>query len=450
MQCVARSAAGHRCENEASTGKSYCPQHSEFLDDQDRRFDDLFFAVDDLEKSKGAKKKDFWDKASSLGTIFAGVVVGLVGIAATATYNSRELAAQVEQQDQNLKIRRIGVVEKFFPHLIAGETEKRGALLAIAGLGDEQLATDLAKHFGGVASRDVLIQLTFSSNPEVARQATIALNAIAFEEATSSAIREHKERLITLARDQAEAQAEYLSENRVDLRMSSGCAHLLLPESDVANCTLVRADGEPLERPITGENILALGEALEDYASSLRLLAINASKDTGEFSRSLYRTTISLRLLEETNKGWGEEGSSAVEAIVAETGSLESLEARVSTLREIIVAADPSVQEATRLLSFSAEMLSVSVRLGAFKELNLAQNRSAQAISTGASAVEITKNHDALFSKLEEFKRDAIAVRSFVRLFSSISKTHAKLSELSQAGASLDVLSTAIFESSGN
>lgn len=49
-------------------------------------------------------------------------------------------------------------------------------MLAIASLGDEKLATDLARNFEGAAATDALRQLAESSNPDIAEQAGAALD----------------------------------------------------------------------------------------------------------------------------------------------------------------------------------------------------------------------------------------------------------------------------------
>jgi hypothetical protein len=47
-------------------------------------------------------------------------------------------------------VAQIQTVEKFIPHLASGsENIKRGALIAIAALGNEELAVELATAFGG-------------------------------------------------------------------------------------------------------------------------------------------------------------------------------------------------------------------------------------------------------------------------------------------------------------
>ncbi len=169
----------------------YCSRHQEFNNDLDRKLHHLILAVEEIRKSKSVQKKDFWDKLSASATILTGLFVGLIGIFATTTYNNRALESQKAEQIQNLQVRRVEIAQKFFPHLIAkSDEEQRGALLAIASLGDEKLATDLAGHFGEVASLEVLRQLASSSDPSIARKATKALDVRAvFDSAAATVLR---------------------------------------------------------------------------------------------------------------------------------------------------------------------------------------------------------------------------------------------------------------------
>ena len=168
-KCLAHSVNGTRCENEALDECHYCSKHKEYEDNQSRKISDIIAHFDGNSIDSEIQKKDVWDKLSSAAALITGLFVGLVGITATAIYNNRELESQRVQQYQDSQIRRVEIIQKFFPYLVAeGEAEKDGAILAIAGLGDEELATRLAEHFG---SREVLTQFASSSNRTVAEQA---------------------------------------------------------------------------------------------------------------------------------------------------------------------------------------------------------------------------------------------------------------------------------------
>ncbi|MEL6515532.1 MAG: serine protease [Pseudomonadota bacterium] len=176
-RCFFHDDKVRQCENEASDGNVYCALHQEFENNAQGKIDHLIAVVAEVRSQSRPKKKDVWDKVSASATFFTGIFVGLVGIIATATYNNRELASQKADQEESIQVQRVEIVQKFFAHLVSDENkEQRGALLAIAALGDEKLATDLARNFGNAASIEALTQLAGSSDPSVARQATVVLD----------------------------------------------------------------------------------------------------------------------------------------------------------------------------------------------------------------------------------------------------------------------------------
>ena len=125
---------------------------------------------------KNDRGKDGWDKFASISTFLSGIVVALVGIAATAVYNARQFASQTIQKNHELAVQRVQAVEKLLPHLASNDPKLRlGALDAIAALGDEALATRLAERFGGEGGASALAGLSRSTDPSVADSATKAL-----------------------------------------------------------------------------------------------------------------------------------------------------------------------------------------------------------------------------------------------------------------------------------
>lgn len=132
-------------------------------------------------KSSGPERKespgkDGWDKFASISTFLSGIVVALVGIAATTVYNMRQLDAQKLQKNNEIAVQRVQTVEKLLPHLASNDPKLRlGALDAIAALGDEALAARLAQRFGGEGGASALAGLSRSADPSVADTATKAL-----------------------------------------------------------------------------------------------------------------------------------------------------------------------------------------------------------------------------------------------------------------------------------
>lgn len=168
-RCFYRNAQAEQCESEALEGLAYCDMHAQFENDVSSKLNHIIVAISD---SRTQEKKDFWDKVSASATLISGLFVGLVGITATTLYNNRELDSQQADQIESIQVRRVEIVQKFFPHLVSSaESEKKGALLAIASLGDERLATDLAQNFGDGASIEALRRLANSNDIEIAARA---------------------------------------------------------------------------------------------------------------------------------------------------------------------------------------------------------------------------------------------------------------------------------------
>ena len=95
--------------------------------------------VADLEE-KIPHAKDFWDKFGVITPLLSGALVALIGFYATNVYNRRQREAEVNRKDSELLVAQVQTVEKFLPHLSAGNEEsKKAALIAIAALGKETL-----------------------------------------------------------------------------------------------------------------------------------------------------------------------------------------------------------------------------------------------------------------------------------------------------------------------
>lgn len=268
-----------------------------------------------------------------------------------------------------------------------------------------------------------------------------------FDEATNAAVVVQSDQLEAFSETQSEKIRSSLAEGRVDLRISGGCANLVGVAFRISDCQIVRFDEEKLEQPFVGENILALGAALGDYASSLGRLAADASKDADAFSKSLSDLAVSLgRLDGAIDKAGGgsvvdAEKFGAVATILAEAGNLYFEQSRMSKLKKIIIESDPFVQEATKLLSGAYEALRLDTMGEAFARLNDASDAAIEEVATATSTpAQIRKKHDALFSELAAFKRRA-AIRNS---FSALGEAHKALKMASESGASSDDLKVAI------
>jgi tetratricopeptide (TPR) repeat protein len=102
--------------------------------------------ADITQKLANSRRKDGWDKLSALSAALSVVAIGLVGGIFTYVYKSREIHIAEAQ-----------VVEKFLPHLVGtNETAKNGAIMAIATLGNTELATRLGVSFASAGTIDAL------------------------------------------------------------------------------------------------------------------------------------------------------------------------------------------------------------------------------------------------------------------------------------------------------
>jgi hypothetical protein len=77
-------------------------------------------------------------------------MVALIGFYATNVYTRRQQLSEQHRKDQELVVAQIQTVEKFIPHLSSSDEKiKTAGLIAIAALGNEELAVRLATAFGG-------------------------------------------------------------------------------------------------------------------------------------------------------------------------------------------------------------------------------------------------------------------------------------------------------------
>ena len=152
--------------------------------------------VAELRKKIEKPPKDVWDKLAAVSGLASGVVVAIIGFYATNVYNRRQKAAEEHRKDQELVIAQIQTVEKFIPHLSsADEPTKGAALVAIAALGNEDLAVKLATAFKGSGATRALTTIASSAAPETAKNAERALrDVLAFLKPSVVTVHQREER----------------------------------------------------------------------------------------------------------------------------------------------------------------------------------------------------------------------------------------------------------------
>ena len=134
-------------------------------------------ALSELKKKVDKPPKDIWDKLSAISGILSGVLIALIGIYATQAFNRRQLAAQDLQKARELSILEVQTLGTFFSYLSSSDSKiKTAALIAIAALGNEELATKLARTFADVGSKEALSKFASSFvTPNAKLGAEIAL-----------------------------------------------------------------------------------------------------------------------------------------------------------------------------------------------------------------------------------------------------------------------------------
>lgn len=145
--------------------------------------------LSEIETNSPRRKKDFWDKAGTLSTLFSGVLIALIGFYATNVYDQRQREAENARKEQELAVLQVQTMEKFIPHLSSGdESRKKAAIIAISSLGNRKLATKIALAFGGSGSIAALSSIASLPEPEVAEPAQEALGQL-FSEIRPSVVR---------------------------------------------------------------------------------------------------------------------------------------------------------------------------------------------------------------------------------------------------------------------
>ncbi len=210
-------------------------------------------SVESLEKriekvEKDKNKKDIWDKISSVSGLISGLLVALIGGIATYIYRERQMASEEAKSKRETIVSQIQTVQSFLPHLQSTDKlEKEAALLAIAGLGNSILATQLADLYRDEAGIGALSKISVGSDEQGAKVAQKALNRI-FSGLQDSVVMIEKDGKFTnsgviISSDGLIATADYLA----------------------------REDKEPINVKISNDNIF---EAITIYTDSKRGVSV--------------------------------------------------------------------------------------------------------------------------------------------------------------------------------
>lgn len=104
-------------------------------------------------KKTGIPKKDFWDIVAATTPLVTGLLISGIGLYFAYTNNQAQLKLQETQ-----------TVEKFIPHLIGSEPEKKAAIIAISTITNTETAAKYAELFPSEGTASALKSIASNSN----------------------------------------------------------------------------------------------------------------------------------------------------------------------------------------------------------------------------------------------------------------------------------------------
>jgi hypothetical protein len=266
---------------------------------------------------------------------------------------------------------------------------------------------------------------------------------------TKAAAAQQNARAAAVAADEEERLRTELAEGRADLRLDNcepdaeGVA-----EGTPPRCSLVLKGGLPIEEAPSFANVAALTGALSSYADNLIALAADPEGDQKSFSESVSGLATSLggldgavRKAAGAGPGQAAPKLDAIAALVAQGGNMYFAQRRAAALKRIVIAADPVVQSAARMLSGVDGALLSYYRNDLYKSVQAAQGQASKLVSAPeATTEEIRAAQDALFAKVAAYN----ALGSDTLRFQAIGEAHGKLAAAARRGASAGEMKAAI------
>lgn len=213
-----------------------------------------------LEKS-APPQKDLWDRFSAVSTVLSGLIIAAMGWYFTQSYNNRQ-AALLEVQNQRAhdtkqhetRVLELQTVEKFIPHLSGtDETAKMGAMIAVATLGNQRLASQLGTLYaspGSIEAIEALLQVAEEASKTSLQAALVTAYFMRAKQLIDSG--SNLDRAIKDYNQIHELEtAETIAKTRsirflADTYNNRGYAYFLLRQYDAATKDLMKAlDAEP-------------------------------------------------------------------------------------------------------------------------------------------------------------------------------------------------------------
>jgi hypothetical protein len=136
----------------------------------DAQLDKLRDEFAELKRKVDKPPKDTWDKITAISGFASAIAVALIGFYATNLYNRRQKQSEERRKDQEVLLAQIQTVEKFIPHLSSQDEQiKAAALIAIAAMGNDELAVKLATAFKGLGAISALTAIASGGSAEAER-----------------------------------------------------------------------------------------------------------------------------------------------------------------------------------------------------------------------------------------------------------------------------------------
>jgi hypothetical protein len=135
---------------------------------------------------KGGSMKDAWDKFHSVSTFSSGVLIALIGLYFTHSYNERQSEREANMQAQNIKLQEMQTAEKYIPYLARGnEEERKAAVIMIRHLASEKLAIAVVEAYPSKGTREAGNIIMVSASPAEQHKEMVKTTApISVKEAT--------------------------------------------------------------------------------------------------------------------------------------------------------------------------------------------------------------------------------------------------------------------------
>lgn len=124
----------------------------ERLEELQHEHDQLIGKVDSLQKTAGSQK-DIWDILAATTPLVTGLLISSIGMYFAYTNNQAQLKLQETQ-----------TIEKFIPHLIGSEAEKKAAIIALSSITNTETAAKYAELFPSEGTASALKSLATSSS----------------------------------------------------------------------------------------------------------------------------------------------------------------------------------------------------------------------------------------------------------------------------------------------